>query len=76
MMPFVIQDEVSERPCISHHHACDCREQKIATLIKAALDAAMELDWMKNIVPASEEEIDQMRQIALRVYAACEEAQA
>jgi acyl carrier protein len=34
--------------CTSHHLSCPCREQRIATLQKACLDAIMELDWLKK----------------------------
>ena len=59
----------------THHHACDCREHKFAVLIKAALDAACELDAIKNIAPIDEEERERISQIVERIYAACEEVQ-
>jgi hypothetical protein len=35
-------------PCTTHHHACDCREAKLRTLVIAALNGASTLDWIKN----------------------------
>ena len=65
--------------CTSHHHACDCREQKLSVLIKAALDAAVQLDDMKNCIVVSshsrgedQETREKNRQTVERVYAACE----
>lgn len=67
------------RPCISHHHACDCREHKVAVLVKAALDAAVQLDDTKHCVVgvSKSPDEDQRRQekssrIVERVYSACE----
>jgi acyl carrier protein len=62
--------------CISHHHACECREQRFATLNKCALDAAMELDWIKNELPVPEEKRDVIQQIVDRVHAASAEVTA
>lgn len=59
--------------CISHHHACDCREHKVAVLVKAALDASVELDWMKSSLAASEQERDRMAQIVERMHSAIDE---
>jgi hypothetical protein len=42
------------RACITHHHGCDCREQKVAVLIKAALDASFKLEHMFTL-PEDEE---------------------
>lgn len=65
--------------CGTCHHACDCREHKFAVLIKAALDAAVHLDDVKNgVVGVSKSpDDDQTRrdrsgQVVERVYAACE----
>ena len=58
--------------CTSHHHACDCREQKIATLTMAALEAVVELDWIKNLSAVSPEGREKISSIVERVYAACE----
>jgi len=65
--------------CGTCHHACDCREHKFAVLIKAALDAAVHLDDMKNgVVGVSkspdedQQRQDKSSQIVERVYAACE----
>jgi hypothetical protein len=73
------------KPCITHHHACDCREHKVAVLIKAALDAVTELDGLNGAIhrfglngvsiPASIEisEFEVVRSIVERVYDACEQ---
>jgi hypothetical protein len=63
-------------PCVTHHHACDCREQQVAVLIKAASDAAFELDEVKLLADISEEERVRLMGIAERVYAGCEVLQA
>lgn len=66
------QNPRSDSPsCITHHHACDCREHKVAVLIKAAQDAAVELDELKNTALNSEE-IDRAEPIVARLYSACE----
>jgi hypothetical protein len=68
------------RPCISHHHACDCLEQNVAVLIKAALDSASELDSLQgactkdpHAAPISGEESARLRLVVERVYDACEQ---
>jgi hypothetical protein len=65
--------------CGTCHHACECREQKVAAMIKAALDAAAELDWLKNGIAGVSKSPDDDRerrercsQIVERVYNACE----
>lgn len=67
------------RPCGTCHLACDCRERQVAVLIKAALDAATELDRMKlglvGVCKTPDEDQhrqDRCGQIVERVYAACE----
>ena len=55
--------------CTTHHHACDCREHKFAVLNKAALDCAMELDWLKNECGLAQEKCDTMTSIINRVHA-------
>lgn len=58
----------------THHVACDCREQKVAVLIKAALDAACELDGLQAACPDMDQEShDAYRQSSERVYDACEQ---
>ena len=58
--------------CLTHHHACDCREQQIAVLIKATQDAALALDDAKNdLMPGSAEQ-ENAKQIIERVHTACE----
>lgn len=57
--------------CTSHHHACDCREHKVAVLVKAALDAAVELDETKNNPSIDPEQRERNSQTLERVYAAC-----
>lgn len=59
--------------CTSHHHACDCREHKVAVLVKAALDAAVELDETKNNPSIAPEQRERNSQTLERVYAACNE---
>jgi len=44
----------------------------MAVLNKAALDAACELDSLKNVAAISEEEKGRIAQLVERVYAACE----
>lgn len=65
--------------CGTCHHACDCREHKFAVLIKAALDAAVHLDDMKNciVIGSTSANDDRQRkdrsgQVVERVHAACE----
>lgn len=75
-----IYEEVAVAPgCESHHMACNCREHGVAVLIKAALDAAVQLDETKHcVVGVSKSPDDDQRrqekssQIVERVYAACE----
>lgn len=59
--------------CITHFHACDCREHKVAVLVKAALDAAVELDETKNNPSIDQEQKERNLQVVERVYAACNE---
>lgn len=66
--------------CVSHHNACDCREHKVAVLIKAALDGAAALDDLReaafgdpHAAPIDAETNDRLQQIVDRAYAACEE---
>lgn len=67
------------RPCTTHHHACDCREQKVAVLIKCALDTATALDELKgavrNLAPSllSQHQFDNMQGMVERTYDACEQ---
>lgn len=58
--------------CVTHHHACDCREHKVAVLLKAALDAAAELDALNTIAPINGEERERIQMVVARVYAAGE----
>lgn len=59
--------------CTSHHHACDCREQRVAVLNKAALDAAFELRSISNIIGCvSHEEKAKADGLADRIYNASE----
>lgn len=58
--------------CTFHHHACDCREQKIAVLMKAASDAAVALDWTKNNPAIDEEQRAENLSAVERVHAACD----
>lgn len=53
-------------------NCCACREQKIATLNKAALDCAMEMDWLKNEFPVPPAKYDELTAIIGRVHAASE----
>lgn len=45
---------------------------QLEALNKAALDAACELDCLKNVAAISEEEKGRIAQLVERVYAACE----
>lgn len=54
---------------------CETREQQIATLVKAAIDAAVELDWLKNTQGITEDECTKARIIVERVFAAAEQVQ-
>jgi hypothetical protein len=58
--------------CITHHHACECREQKIAALIKAAQDCAVELDELKKANENYLDKIAALISIVKRVYVACD----
>lgn len=58
--------------CTTHHHACDCREHKVAVLKKAAIDCAIELDWLKNEYFMNEEKREALTAIINRVHAAGE----
>jgi hypothetical protein len=62
--------DVSTGGCTTHHQACECREQQIATLNKAALDCAIELDWIKKECGLDEEKCEELTSILMRVYAA------
>lgn len=57
--------------CTSHHHGCECREHKVAVLVKAALDVAVELDETKNNPSIDPEQRERNLQVVERVYAAC-----
>jgi hypothetical protein len=59
--------------CTTHHHACDCREQKVAVLIKCALDLAPAVDLIKAFanIPASEKA--RILDIVERTYDAIEQ---
>lgn len=54
----------------THHLACACREQKFAVLNKAALDAACELDTLKNVAAIGPDAIEAVQQIINRIYSA------
>lgn len=58
-------------PCTSHHHACECREQRFAILADAAREAAMELDWLKNELGAGMEDKQRIKNIIERVHLSC-----
>lgn len=58
--------------CPVHIQPCDCREHQIAVLIKAALDAAMELDYLKNEPSVTNDARESAMAIIDRLYAACE----
>ena len=49
--------------------AQDSREHQVAVLVKAALDAVVELDWLKKRLGTRDEQI---QNIVERVYDACE----
>lgn len=55
----------------THHLACDCREHKVAVLIKAALDAASDLDVAKNLYSAPEDK-ERAQSFVERTYTAVE----
>jgi hypothetical protein len=68
------------RACGTCHYACDCREHKVAVLIKAALDAATELDGLQAAWAASYPGDESVKEVAEnhratveRVYDACEQ---
>jgi hypothetical protein len=56
--------------CLTHHHACDCREHQIAVLIKAAQDAAVLLDDLKDRLD-SICDVDSAISIIERIYTEC-----
>lgn len=56
--------------CTSHHHACACREHKIAVASKAAQNVTIELDWLKNEFPMTDEKRDTIQQTVERCHAA------
>ena len=58
--------------CITHFHACDCREHKLAVLINDALDAAFLLDNLKE-TGLNAEQIESAKQVVERCYTACED---
>lgn len=57
--------------CTTHHHACDCREQQVAVLNKAALDAAVLLEYASKGRLSPDEE-DKCASVSQRLYAACD----
>jgi hypothetical protein len=59
----------------THHLACDCREQKFAVLIKAALDLAAEVDVLKAAAAITLNEKARILEIVERAYDACEQVQ-
>lgn len=59
--------------CTTHHHACHCREHKIAVLSKSAQDVTIELDWLKKEFPMTDEKRDTIQQIVERCHAALNE---
>lgn len=48
------------------------RAHDIAVLIKASIDAAVEIDWLKKAEGVNAEERDKAAQLVERLYAACE----
>lgn len=58
--------------CTSHHHACACREHRVAVLVKAALDASCELDELKNDSAILSEDRAKLAQLVERIEVACE----
>lgn len=61
------------RHCGSCHHSCDCREHRVAVLVKVALDLACEVDSLKAISRIAPEEKDRIQGIVERTYTACED---
>lgn len=63
--------------CITHHHACDCREHKTAVLIKAALDARSMLFFLGAAADGftNAEEKARVLSIRERLEVACEDLQ-
>jgi acyl carrier protein len=60
----VCNAEQSSAPCITHHHACDCREAKIKTLMEVSLSAILELDGIKNAeTPLSQKEKNRLMEL-------------
>ena len=64
--------------CTTHHHARDCREQKTAVLIKAALDARSMLFFLSSAADGftNPEEKARVLSIRERIAVACEDLQA
>ncbi|MFA6971669.1 MAG: hypothetical protein WC208_09750 [Gallionella sp.] len=58
------------RRCTTHFHACNCREHKVAVLAKASFDAAVELDWIKNVRGVTTEQRESCKQLVERIYSA------
>lgn len=56
----------------THTNGGEKHQHHVAVLIKAALDAATELDWVKNSPGLAQEERERAEQIVERVYIACE----
>jgi hypothetical protein len=42
------------RPCVTHHHACDCREQLVRDLEKDLRDTALRLELVTNMLARCE----------------------
>lgn len=61
------------RKAIAHTHV---RERYIATLNKAGLDCAMELDWIKNEFPVPDAKRETITQMIERMHAASAEVTA
>lgn len=59
--------------CTSHHPACECREHKIAVLSKAAYDASLQINWLKDLPDISADEKAGMEGILDRLNAARED---
>lgn len=55
---------------IANAESMNSLAQRIATLKKCALDAAVEIDWLKNVPPKNNEEKADASALVERLYAA------
>lgn len=66
-----LPDENTWDTCTNHYLACECREHKVAVLVKTTLDITVELDEVRAELPHHQRiKIDRLQSLIDRAYAA------